>query len=176
MQQVPQALSCLLEEAARSCTRGGGHESVPSVPTSTLLAVFDERNCLLEIIHTCTELEWNSPTPGYQRYLCLHRYHGGRYLQLDIQHTIFTVWSIIADHALNSLANYTDTFIPLFPGVIDCLFSELEDEQGCVFVSHALGYIATAKYGLTESELLDVLTCDADVSTKNITTIDYIER
>ena len=56
--------------------------------------------------------------------------------------------------------------------MIDCLFSELEDEQGCVFVSHALGYITATKYGLTECELLDILTCDADVSTKNITVID----
>ena len=79
--------------------------------------------------------------------------------------------SIVADPALNSLASYNDIFTPLFPGVIDCLFSELEDEQGCVFVSHALGYITAAKYGLTGSELLDILTCDADVSTKNITTI-----
>ena len=56
--------------------------------------------------------------------------------------------------------------------MIDCLFSELEDEQGCVFVSHALGYITATKYGLTECELLDILTCDADVSTKNITVIN----
>ena len=114
--------------------------------------------------------------PRISKVLVLAQISWRKIPSLDIQHTIFTVWSIIADHALNSLANYTDIFIPLFPGVIDCLFSELEDEQGCVFVSHALGYITTAKYGLTESELLDVLTCDADVSTKNITTIDYIER
>ena len=145
------------------------------MPTSTLLAVFDERNCLLEIIHTCTELEWNSPPPGYQRYLCLHRYHGGRYLQLDMQHTISTVWSKIVNccrPCINSLASYNNIFTPSFAGVIDCLFSELEDERGCVFVSHALGYITAAKYGLTESELLDILTCDADVSTKNIAMID----
>ena len=58
--------------------------------------------------------------------------------------------------------------------MIDCLFSELEDEQGCVFVSHALGYITATKYGLTECELLDILTCDANVSTKNITAIDRL--
>ena len=80
--------------------------------------------------------------------------------------------SIVADSALNSLASYNDIFTPLFAGVIDCLFSELEDERGCVFVSHALGYITATKYGLTESELLDILICDADVSTKNIATID----
>jgi len=49
--------------------------------------------------------------------------------------------------------------------VIGCLFSRLEDEHGCAFVSHTLGYITAAKYGLTESELLDVLTCDLKVIT-----------
>ena len=72
MQQVPQTLSYLQEKAAGPCTTGGSHEGIPSMPTPTLLSVFDERNCLLEVIHACTELEWNSPTPGYQRYLCLH--------------------------------------------------------------------------------------------------------
>ena len=51
----------------------------------------------------------------------------------------------------------------LFPGVIDCLFSKLEEEHGCVFVSHTLGYITATRYGLTECELLDILTCDLEV-------------
>ena len=57
MQQVPQTLSYLQEKAAGPYTRGGGHEGIPSMPTPTLLSVFDERNCLLEVIHACTELE-----------------------------------------------------------------------------------------------------------------------
>lgn len=95
--------------------------------------------------------------------------------EFNIQHTISTVRSRFVNccwPCIEQSCKLQWCFYPLFLGVIDCLFSELEDEQGCVFVSHALGYITATKYGLTECELLDILTCDADVSTKNITAID----
>ena len=50
-------------------------------------------------------------------------------------------------------------------GVIQDLFWGLErpENHGQVFVAHALGYLAAARHGLSEDELLDVLSADADV-------------
>lgn len=52
------------------------------------------------------------------------------------------------------------------PGVIRDLFWRLEQESnhGRVLVSHALGYLAAARNGLSEDELLDVLWLDEDVT------------
>jgi NACHT domain- and WD repeat-containing protein len=54
---------------------------------------------------------------------------------------------------------------PNIPGIINQLFSRLSlnSSHGKVLVSRSLGYIAVAKNGLTEDELLDVLSNDADV-------------
>ncbi len=51
------------------------------------------------------------------------------------------------------------------PGVIRDLFWRLEQESnhGRVLVSRALGYLAAARHGLSEDELLDVLSADAEV-------------
>lgn len=50
-------------------------------------------------------------------------------------------------------------------GILDDLFRRLEQEQhhGKTLVSRALGYIGAGKNGLTEDELLDVLSRDEDV-------------
>ncbi|MCK4602654.1 MAG: hypothetical protein KAU28_09320, partial [Phycisphaerae bacterium] len=50
-------------------------------------------------------------------------------------------------------------------GILDDLFHRLEQDQhhGRVLVSRALGYIAAGKNGLTEDELIDVLSADKDV-------------
>jgi hypothetical protein len=51
------------------------------------------------------------------------------------------------------------------PGIIRQLFGRLslDTNHGSVLVSRSLGYIAAAKNGLSEDELLDVLACDSDV-------------
>src|SRR3990172_4082120 len=51
------------------------------------------------------------------------------------------------------------------PGLIDDLLRRLsrEEEHGNVLVSRGLGYVASGKNGLTEDELLDVLSCDSEV-------------
>jgi len=48
------------------------------------------------------------------------------------------------------------------PGVIDTLLDRLKSNanHGAVLVEHSLGYLASARYGLTEDEVLDVLTAD----------------
>jgi WD40 repeat protein len=45
------------------------------------------------------------------------------------------------------------------PGIIDRLFARLSEpgNHGQVLVSHTLGYVAAARYGLTEDEMLNVL-------------------
>ncbi|HEY5177279.1 MAG TPA: DUF4062 domain-containing protein [Terriglobales bacterium] len=50
-------------------------------------------------------------------------------------------------------------------GVIDTLFKRLslQANHGPVLVSHSLGYLAAARYGLTEDEILDVLSADRHV-------------
>ena len=47
-------------------------------------------------------------------------------------------------------------------GMIDTLFDRLQanTNHGPVLVDHSLGYLAAARYGLTENEMLDVLTAD----------------
>eukprot|EP00004_Rigifila_ramosa_P014105 TRINITY_DN3180_c0_g1_i6.p1 TRINITY_DN3180_c0_g1~~TRINITY_DN3180_c0_g1_i6.p1 ORF type:complete len:927 (-),score=255.74 TRINITY_DN3180_c0_g1_i6:35-2815(-) len=47
--------------------------------------------------------------------------------------------------------------------LIHALFDRLERTHGRVLISRALGYITLAKYGLSGSELEDVLSCDDDV-------------
>ncbi len=44
-------------------------------------------------------------------------------------------------------------------------FRELEDEFGELFFSHAAGYISASKYGLTEMEILEILSVDIQVHT-----------
>ena len=46
------------------------------------------------------------------------------------------------------------------PGLITKLFERLESRYGDVFVHHALSYITVAKYGLSLTELEDILSCD----------------
>lgn len=53
-------------------------------------------------------------------------------------------------------------------GIIDMLFDRLSSsaEHGRALVSHSLGYLAAARYGLTGDEMLDILTEDEDVWTE----------
>ncbi len=57
------------------------------------------------------------------------------------------------------------TLSPDIPGLIGALFNRLSRPQhhGEVLVARSLGYLAAAKNGLTEDELLDVLSADARV-------------
>jgi len=61
-----------------------------------------------------------------------------------------------------------DKAVPLnsdIPGIINDLFSRLsaDNNHGSMMVSRSLGYIAAAKNGLTEDELIDVLSLDKEV-------------
>ena len=49
------------------------------------------------------------------------------------------------------------------PGIIGDLFDRLSGEHGKALVSLSLGYLAAARHGLTEDELLDVLSTNKDV-------------
>jgi hypothetical protein len=53
------------------------------------------------------------------------------------------------------------------PGLIDVLFDRLarEENHGAALVEHALGLLAASRDGLTEDELLDLLSADPDVMT-----------
>ncbi|MGA7076507.1 MAG: AAA family ATPase, partial [Halobacteriota archaeon] len=48
-------------------------------------------------------------------------------------------------------------------GILGDLFARLARDHGDVLVSHGLGYLGAARYGLTEDELLDVLSRDRTV-------------
>jgi hypothetical protein len=52
-------------------------------------------------------------------------------------------------------------------GMIDVLFDRLSEEanHGPIMVNRSLGFLAAARYGLTEDEMLDVLTADRNVWT-----------
>ena len=66
---------------------------------------------------------------------------------------------------LPALADQAPGLSEDIPGVIRDLFWRLEQESnhGRVLVSHALGYLAAARNGLSEDELLDVLWQDDEV-------------
>ena len=49
--------------------------------------------------------------------------------------------------------------------VIFSVFERVERRFGWQFVNHALGYITAGKHGISEPELLDILSCDEKVST-----------
>jgi hypothetical protein len=49
------------------------------------------------------------------------------------------------------------------PGMVRQLFRRLSADHGQMMISHSLGYLAAAKNGLTEDEMLDVLSLDEDV-------------
>lgn len=46
---------------------------------------------------------------------------------------------------------------------IDALFQRLEKSHGYLMMSRSMGYLTTARNGLSESELEDILSCDDDV-------------
>jgi hypothetical protein len=54
---------------------------------------------------------------------------------------------------------------PDIPRILKDMFARLEAERnhGRLLVSRALGYLAASRYGLTEDELLDVLSADTEV-------------
>ncbi|XP_045104205.1 NACHT domain- and WD repeat-containing protein 1-like isoform X3 [Portunus trituberculatus] len=49
---------------------------------------------------------------------------------------------------------------------ISMVFDELEETYGKVEVSHTLGYLTAAKHGLSDSEMIDILSCDEAVLEK----------
>lgn len=60
----------------------------------------------------------------------------------------------------------TDTVLdPEVSGIIRQLFARLSTpaKHGALLVARALGYLAAARYGLSDDEILDVLSADADV-------------
>lgn len=62
-------------------------------------------------------------------------------------------------------------------GAVKQLLSELEAKLGRVFVRSALGYVTASGDGLTEMELLDVLSTDTEVShslTKPLNIATYV--
>jgi ketosteroid isomerase-like protein len=54
---------------------------------------------------------------------------------------------------------------PDIPGILKDMFARLEAERnhGRMLVSRALGYLAASRHGLTEDELLDLLSADTEV-------------
>ena len=50
-----------------------------------------------------------------------------------------------------------------FIGAVNSLFTLLEEKYGRVLISHLFEYITASKYGLTEPEILDILSLDAEV-------------
>ena len=57
------------------------------------------------------------------------------------------------------------SLMPDIPGILQLLFARLEQSQhhGRILVSRALGFLAASQHGLTEDELLDVLSADKEV-------------
>ena len=49
------------------------------------------------------------------------------------------------------------------PAIVEALFIKVEENVGYAFVSHSLAYITAAKSGLSEAELMELLTCDDEV-------------
>ncbi|HYO19630.1 MAG TPA: hypothetical protein VES02_13305, partial [Dermatophilaceae bacterium] len=49
------------------------------------------------------------------------------------------------------------------PIIRDNLLARLEAEHGKVLIAHALGYLGSSRYGLAESELIDLLSADPEV-------------
>ncbi len=61
-------------------------------------------------------------------------------------------------------ANPEDTVVsPNISGVIHDRFARLTDDHGRITVERALGYLCAARRGLSEDEMLDVLSIDTDV-------------
>ncbi|XP_071528707.1 NACHT and WD repeat domain-containing protein 2 isoform X2 [Panulirus ornatus] len=59
--------------------------------------------------------------------------------------------------------------LPLKPSLmeqINVVFDETEQAYGQVEVSHTLGYLTAAKHGLSDSEMIDILSCDEAVLEK----------
>ena len=54
------------------------------------------------------------------------------------------------------------TLAPDVPGIVRDMFRRLAEHHGEMIVSHGLGYLAAARNGLTEDELLDVLVQDEE--------------
>ena len=60
--------------------------------------------------------------------------------------------------------------------MIDLLFDRLSEEanHGPIMVNRSLGFLAAARYGLTEDEMIDVLTADDNVwKTSNLALITH---
>ena len=52
----------------------------------------------------------------------------------------------------------------MYAGGIECYFTELEEKYGKTLVGHFLTYVTASKYGLTEPEIIDLITLDTEVS------------
>ena len=47
---------------------------------------------------------------------------------------------------------------------IDLLFQKVEERHGYLLVAHCLAFVTAAKYGLSESEMEDVVSLDDEVT------------
>ncbi|XP_076043047.1 NACHT domain- and WD repeat-containing protein 1 isoform X2 [Oratosquilla oratoria] len=60
----------------------------------------------------------------------------------------------------------SETELPLKPNLSDqihAVFDDLEEKYGTIEVSHTLGFLTAAKHGLSDSEMIDILSCDEAV-------------
>ena len=63
--------------------------------------------------------------------------------------------------------SFTFPYLPdNIPGVIDLLLEELESGHGALVTSHITSLITCSKYGLSESEIDDILSIDDEVCYK----------
>jgi hypothetical protein len=88
---------------------------------------------------------------------------GGLPLYLKVAHEEARRWRCF--DGLPALSDQQPGLAADISGVIRDLFWRLERDSnhGKILVSHALGYLAAARHGLSEDELLDVLSADAGV-------------
>ncbi|XP_064391895.1 NACHT domain- and WD repeat-containing protein 1-like isoform X1 [Halichondria panicea] len=82
------------------------------------------------------------------------KYRNPLYLQFLLREV--TLW-----HSYQWNSSWTP--ITDLSGITKQFFSDVEDRLGRVFTRSALGYITASRDGLTEMELLDVLSCDDEV-------------
>ena len=57
----------------------------------------------------------------------------------------------------------------MFTEVVTRKLNALEKQHGSLLVGHTLAAIAAARFGLTEPEILDIISVDKEVKTNNVT-------
>ena len=56
----------------------------------------------------------------------------------------------------------------MFTEVVTRKLNALEKQHGSLLVGHTLAAIAAARFGLTEPEILDIISVDKEVKTNNV--------